>query len=62
MMTTAANVGDESQLVRLQNTGIEYALTSAQGRWFFVENYSKEQLASYIQTEWGYDTPLLSRF
>lgn len=38
--------------------GLDYALTihKADGS---TENYSKEQLASYIQNEWGYDYPLV---
>lgn len=51
-----ANVGD--YLNGDSEYGLDYALTihRADGS---SENYSKEQLASYIQTEWGYDTPLL---
>ena len=51
-----ANVGD--YLNGDTEYGLDYALTihRADGS---SENYSKEQLASYIQTEWGYDTPLL---
>ena len=51
-----ANVGD--YLNGDTEYGLDYALTihRADGS---SENYSKEQLASYIQTAWGYDTPLL---
>ena len=51
-----ANVGD--YLNSDTEYGLDYALTihRADGS---SENYSKEQLASYIQTAWGYDTPLL---
>ena len=51
-----ANVGD--YLNGDSEYGLDYALTihRADGS---SENYSKEQLASYIQTAWGYDTPLL---
>ena len=41
----------------IQNMGlITHLLSTADGS---SENYSKEQLASYIQSAWGYDTPLL---
>ena len=51
-----ANVGD--YLNGDTEYGLDYALTihRADGS---SENYSKEQLASYIQSAWGYDTPLL---